>query len=156
MAERDLHAVDAIEGGIAGWGAAQGSHFGAGDKTHVHQVVLDIFGQVEGHQDSFVADRQFTQYAHLKNPVSPPEREGQRKIRPYWSQFSIRPNWLRLQSAFWGISVGGSPMTGRSDEGGLGRQPEIRLAREQSAGIPRPSLAPWRTLCSIHWKVILF
>ena len=85
MAERDLHAVNAIEGGVAGGRAAQGSHLGARHKAHMHQVVLDIFGQVEGHQDSLVANRQFTQEAHLINPVQSPESEGRQEIRPYWS-----------------------------------------------------------------------
>ena len=76
MSERDLHAVNAIEGWVAGGGAAQGCDFGAGHKAHMHQVVLDILGQVEGHKDSLFADRQFTQHTHLLNPVQPPETEG--------------------------------------------------------------------------------
>ncbi len=72
MAERDLETVDAIDGWIAGRGATKGCDFGVGHKAHMHQVVLDIFGQVEGHQDSLVANRQFTQQTHLINPVQPP------------------------------------------------------------------------------------
>ena|ERR1700735_178119 len=111
MAERDLQAVDAKDGWVASRGAAQGGHFGAGHKAHMHQVVLDIFGQVEGHQDSLVANRQFTQEAHLINPVQPPETEGRQKIRPYWSQFSIRPNCLWPQLWFWGILAWDIPLT---------------------------------------------
>ena len=64
MAESDLHAVDGVDGGVAGGGAAQGSDQGIGDKAHMHQVVLHGFRQIEGHQDPGFADVQFAQHAH--------------------------------------------------------------------------------------------
>ena len=68
MAERDFHAVDAIDGGVAGRGAAQGGDLGIGHKAHMHQVVLDVFGQVEGDQDPALANRQIAEHAHLRTP----------------------------------------------------------------------------------------
>lgn len=52
MAEGDFEAVNAVDGGVACWGAAQSLDYGIGDKTHVHQVVLDVFRQVEGDEDT--------------------------------------------------------------------------------------------------------
>ena len=59
VAQRDLHAVDAVDGGVAGRGAAQGGDEGIGDKAHMHQMVLDGFRQIEGDQDPAFADLQF-------------------------------------------------------------------------------------------------
>jgi hypothetical protein len=56
MAEGDFHAVNAVDGGIAGRGAAQGRDQGIGDKAHMHQVVLYGFGKVEGDQHPAFAD----------------------------------------------------------------------------------------------------
>ena len=67
VAKGDFHAVDAVDGGVAGRGAAQGGDQRIGDKAHMHQVVLDGFRQVEGHQDPALADLQFAQHAQPPN-----------------------------------------------------------------------------------------
>ena len=79
MAEGNLQAVNAVDGGVAGGSAAQGRDLSVGHKTHVHQVVLDVFRQVEGNQDPAFANRQIAECAHLTNPVVPPETAGQQK-----------------------------------------------------------------------------
>ena len=79
MSERDFEAVNAVDGGVAGRGAAQGRDFSVGHKTHVHQVVLDVLRQVEGHQDPAVTNRQIAEHAHPTNPVLPPKTAGQQK-----------------------------------------------------------------------------
>ncbi len=74
-AERDFHAVDAVDRGIAGRGAAQGGDMGIGDKAHMHQVVLDGFGEIECDQDSAFADLQLTENAHPPNSWGLPKRQ---------------------------------------------------------------------------------
>lgn len=79
MAEGDFQAVNAIDGGVTGRGAAQGRDFSVGHKTHVHQVVLDVFRQVEGDKDPAITNRQIAEHTHLSNPLVPPEKAGQQK-----------------------------------------------------------------------------
>ncbi len=50
VAEGNLHAVNAIDGGVAGRCAAQRGDRGIGNEAHVHEVVLHGFRQVEGNQ----------------------------------------------------------------------------------------------------------
>jgi hypothetical protein len=57
-AESDFHAVNAVNGGIAGWGAAQIDDARPRDEAHMHQVVLDIFREVERDQDPTFSDGQ--------------------------------------------------------------------------------------------------
>lgn len=59
MAEGDFHAVNTVNSGVAGWRAAEIDYAGAGDKAHMHQVVLDIFGEVERDQDPTFSHGQF-------------------------------------------------------------------------------------------------
>ena len=56
MAEGDFQAVDAVDGGIAG-GARRRAVTQRRAQTHVHQVVLDGFRQVEGDQDPAFTNR---------------------------------------------------------------------------------------------------
>jgi hypothetical protein len=79
MAESDFKAVDAVDGGVAGRRAAQGRDFSVWDKTHVHQVVLDVLRQVEGDKDPPCTNRQIAECVHLTNPVMLPETAGQQK-----------------------------------------------------------------------------
>ena len=58
MAQGNLHAVDAINSGIAGRRAAQSRHMRIGYKAHMHQVVLDRFGQIQGDQNPAFANLQ--------------------------------------------------------------------------------------------------
>ena len=103
----------------------------------MHQMVLDRFRQVEGDQDPAFTNGQFAQCAHLPNSHVPPAATRNTKIRPEWSYFSIRPNGVWPQSGFSGIFGLGIPM--------------IRPLGRGIDGWPTsPSLAPWRTLCSIH------
>lgn len=55
-AEGNLHAVDAVHGGVTGWGAAQRGDAGVGDEAHMHQVVLHGFRKVQRDQDCALAD----------------------------------------------------------------------------------------------------
>ena len=55
MAERDLHAVNAVDGGVARRRPAQRGNHGVGDKAHMHQVILYGFGKVQGDQDPALA-----------------------------------------------------------------------------------------------------
>lgn len=55
-AEGNLHAVNGVDGGVAGRGATQRRHMGIGDETHVHQVVLDGFGEVQRDQHRTLAN----------------------------------------------------------------------------------------------------
>lgn len=55
-AEGDLHTVYAVDGRIARGSAADGRHHGVRDKAHVHEVVLDGFGEIESDQDANFAD----------------------------------------------------------------------------------------------------
>lgn len=52
VAEGNLHAVNAVDGGITGGGAAERSDKSIGDEAHVHEVVLHGFRQVKGYQDA--------------------------------------------------------------------------------------------------------
>jgi hypothetical protein len=52
VAEGDLHAVNPVDGGVAGGGAAQDSHESIWNETHVHQVVLDGFREVKGDENA--------------------------------------------------------------------------------------------------------
>ena len=74
MAKGDFHAVNAVDSGVAGRGAAQRRHQGVGHKAHMHQMILNRFRQVEGDQNPTFADVQFTQHAHLPDSDVPPER----------------------------------------------------------------------------------
>jgi hypothetical protein len=47
--EGNLHSIDGVNGGVAGWRAAQYGYQGIGNKAHVHQVVLYGFRQIEAH-----------------------------------------------------------------------------------------------------------
>jgi hypothetical protein len=85
IAERDLHAIDTVHGGVAGRSAAQGRYFGVWHKPHMHQVVLDILRQVEGNEDPAFTDRQITEQAHLTNSALLAAEAGSGKIRPEWS-----------------------------------------------------------------------
>ena len=49
VAQGDFHAVDAVNGGVAGRGAAQRVDARVGHKAHMHQMVLDGFREVESH-----------------------------------------------------------------------------------------------------------
>jgi hypothetical protein len=138
MAERDFQSVDAVNGGVAGRSAAQGRDFGVWHKPHMHQVVLNILRQVEGNEHLAFTDRQITEQAHLTNPASLTEEAGSKEIRPYWSQFSIRPNCLRLQSGFLGDLWFGYSYDLTSWKGGsAGKQstpPGLRQTFAQSIG----------------------
>lgn len=79
MAERDFEAVNAVDGGVPGGSATQGRDFSIWNKTHVHQVVLNVFREVECDQDPAFTHRQIAEHAHLTNPVVPPEPAGQQK-----------------------------------------------------------------------------
>jgi hypothetical protein len=50
VAQGNLHAVHAVNRGIACGGSAQQSDESARNEAHVHQVVLDGFRQVKGDQ----------------------------------------------------------------------------------------------------------
>lgn len=56
MSQSYLHAVNAVDGGVTGWGAAQGSHQRIWNKTHMHEVVLYRFRQVKSYQDRALSD----------------------------------------------------------------------------------------------------
>jgi hypothetical protein len=76
VAQGDFHAVNAENGGVAGWGAAQNGDQRTGNKPHVHKMVLDRFRQVQRHQNGRFPDLQFAQQAHLTNSLESAEREA--------------------------------------------------------------------------------
>ncbi len=51
-AQADFDAVDAVDGGVAGGGAAQHLDAGAGQEAQVREVVADGLGQVDGSPDT--------------------------------------------------------------------------------------------------------
>ncbi len=59
MAQGNFHAVDAINGRIAGGGTAERGDRRIGYKAHMHQVVLDGFRKVEAYQYAALAHFQF-------------------------------------------------------------------------------------------------
>jgi hypothetical protein len=64
-AQCDFGAFDPVDGGIAGWSAAQHIDRGLWQEAKVHQVVEDIMGQLErGHHCRF-AHLDLTQRHHL-------------------------------------------------------------------------------------------
>jgi hypothetical protein len=71
VAECNLHTVDQVDSGVAGRSAAEDCNQRIGDKAHMHQVVLDGFGQVESYQD-----RAFTDFELAKNSHLPSGSEG--------------------------------------------------------------------------------
>ena len=71
----DLHAVNAIDSWIARRGAPQSGHVSVWNKTHVHQVVLNRLGQIEGNQYPALADPQLAQNAQPQNPQRPQKGE---------------------------------------------------------------------------------
>ncbi len=134
MAERDFKAVDAIDCGIAGRGAAQGSHLGVRYETHVHQMVLDIIGQIECDQDAAFANRQIAENAHLTNPAVPAKT-----ARPKKNTTGMVVIQYTAKLAVAAIMQFGNL--------GLGFSHDL-TSRERTAlaGSPNPSQAPWRTL----------
>jgi len=78
MAEGNLHAINAVDGWVAGWCAAEGGDEGVWDKAHVHEMVLDGFREIEGDQDCGIADIQFTQNAQSPNSDGLPEGQDPR------------------------------------------------------------------------------
>jgi hypothetical protein len=75
MAEGNLHAVDTVDRGVAGWRATQGCHQRTGNEPHMHQVVLHGFRQIEGHQNPALADIQLAQHAQLPYSDRLPESQ---------------------------------------------------------------------------------
>jgi hypothetical protein len=67
VAESDLHSIDAVDGWIASGSAAEDGDLRVGDKAHVHQVVLDGFGQVKCHQDRVFTDFELAENTHLSS-----------------------------------------------------------------------------------------
>jgi hypothetical protein len=111
MAEGDFHPVDAIHGGVAGRRAAQGRHLGVGDKSHVHQVVLDIFRQVKGDQDPPLTNRQIAENAHLTNPAVPPAKAGQQENTTRMVGFKYTAKTPAIANWFFGVFGSSIPMT---------------------------------------------
>jgi hypothetical protein len=76
-AEGDFDAIDAVNRGIAGRGAAESGYDGVGHETHVHEVVLYRIRQMESYDNPAFPDIQFTQHAHLPDSViSAAERQN--------------------------------------------------------------------------------
>jgi len=105
MAEGDFHSIDAVDSRVAGRGAAQGRYQSVRDETHVHQVVLDIFRQVEGDQDPTVTDRQITENTHLPDSLSLPEAIRQQKnaTRMVGFKYTAKMAWsaIGVYGDFW-------------------------------------------------------
>jgi len=59
VTQGDFHAVNGVDGGVAGGSAAEGRNQCVRDETHVHEVVLDGFREFESNQDSSLADFHF-------------------------------------------------------------------------------------------------
>jgi hypothetical protein len=56
VAEADFYAVDAVDAGVAGGGAAEDFDFGSGEEAEVGEVVAHFFGQVDGFDDALAAN----------------------------------------------------------------------------------------------------
>ena len=99
VAESNLHAVNAVDSGIAGRGAAEIDDARSGDEAHMHQVVLDIFREVERDQDPTFTDGQFAQHAHLsRSPMLPAKRQhSQNTTRLVVFEYTTK----RLRAANW-------------------------------------------------------
>jgi hypothetical protein len=52
IAEADFDAVDAVDAGIAGGGAAEDVHAGSGEEAEVSEVVAHFFRQVNQFHDA--------------------------------------------------------------------------------------------------------
>ena len=74
-AESNLHPVDTVDRWIAGRRPAQRGHESIRDETHVHQMILHRFGQVQSDQNPALADVQLTKHAHLPDSAGLPERQ---------------------------------------------------------------------------------
>jgi hypothetical protein len=75
-AEGNLHAVHAVDGGVAGRRAAQDRDQRIGNKAHVHQMVLHGFRQVKAHQNPALAYIQFAQHAQPLDSDGPLKRRN--------------------------------------------------------------------------------
>ena len=69
--QRDLHAVNSVDGWIAGRGAPQSGDVSVWHKTHMHQVVLNRLGEIEGNQYPALADLQLAQNAQPQDSQGP-------------------------------------------------------------------------------------
>src|SRR5690348_4643008 len=84
MAEGDLHAVYTVDGGVAGRGAAQRGDQRVGNKTHVHEVVLDGIGKLESFENAALAYPQIAEHGHRDShrPLQGRQKENTtRKVR---------------------------------------------------------------------------
>ena len=80
MAECDLHSVDQVDSGIASWSATENRYECAGDKAHVHQVVLDGFRQIESYQDRAFSDFELAEDTHLPSDSTGPAKGQEPEI----------------------------------------------------------------------------
>ncbi len=56
VAQAHFDAIDAVDGGVAGRGAAEDFDGGAGQETEVREVVGDLLGQIDALDDAGIAD----------------------------------------------------------------------------------------------------
>jgi hypothetical protein len=66
VAQGDFDAVEAVDGGVAGGGAAEDFDAGAGQEAQVREVVADLFGQVDGLYNARIANLRIAQSGNLR------------------------------------------------------------------------------------------
>jgi len=98
MAEGDFHAVDTVDGGVAGRGATEHRDERVGDKAHMHQMVLYGFGQVESHQDRSFTDFKLAENTHLPNHSRGPGKGQNPKLKTRSPEITTRKVGLQYRT----------------------------------------------------------